>query len=459
MTAGDQRRVEVLVARLLADDVLVAQRERDLLHRVVGGGRTGPPRPAPRRSATPASRPARRRRSARRRAAAARARARRAGARAADGGRARAHGHSADSVPRTSASCRSRSSTVPEFATTKVARARLLVLRELARGALVERRRGRGRRRAGRARPRRRRRRSSRRRAPSMPGLEQQRRLDHRGGRRRVRGSARPRGRRRRARRRSGHSRPSSQARSAGSANACRGDGGAVDHAAGRHVRAPAGDDRVADLVGSRRARARPRRSRASPRRGARARRAPWTCPRRARRSARRRGRRSPAVTSGGPGHAAATRAARPGRAARRRRRPPRPRPRRAPRPRARRASAAASAAGLLGGGRLRLGSGGLGVLRGGRLGSAAAASASGSSAAAPRLGGGGLGLRRLGLRLGRDRVRPAAAPGARGASEAGLKTSSLRPSSGTSSRSPAPSGRGLQLAARGAAAPGPRRA
>ena len=35
---GDERRVELLVLGLLADDVLVAQRERDLLHRVVDLG-------------------------------------------------------------------------------------------------------------------------------------------------------------------------------------------------------------------------------------------------------------------------------------------------------------------------------------------------------------------------------------------------------------------------------------
>jgi hypothetical protein len=41
MTAGDQRRVEVLVARLLADDVLVAQRQRDLAGCPFSTGRRG----------------------------------------------------------------------------------------------------------------------------------------------------------------------------------------------------------------------------------------------------------------------------------------------------------------------------------------------------------------------------------------------------------------------------------
>ena len=74
----DQRRVEVLVARLLADDVLVAQRQRDLLDRL-SKQRRDQRAPRQRRSddrahdaSQPAATPARRR-----------ARARRAGARAA----------------------------------------------------------------------------------------------------------------------------------------------------------------------------------------------------------------------------------------------------------------------------------------------------------------------------------------------------------------------------------------
>ena len=50
--ARDQRRVEPLVGGLLADDVLVAQRQRDLLHGVVGRTARSPSRrsrPAPRR--------------------------------------------------------------------------------------------------------------------------------------------------------------------------------------------------------------------------------------------------------------------------------------------------------------------------------------------------------------------------------------------------------------------------
>ena len=135
--AGDQRRVQVLVARLLADDVLVAQRERDLLHRVVGGGpqdRRGQGHEK-RHAGQQAHPPAPQRAPARGRGTRGRAAP---GRRVPDGGRARAHGHCPDSVPRTSASCRSRSSTVPEFATTNVARCGLLVLRELARGALVD---------------------------------------------------------------------------------------------------------------------------------------------------------------------------------------------------------------------------------------------------------------------------------------------------------------------------------
>ena len=67
MTRRDQRRVDVLVGRLLADDVLVAQRERDLLDRVVGRAARGSST-ATITSARPATSISRRRRTCMRRA-------------------------------------------------------------------------------------------------------------------------------------------------------------------------------------------------------------------------------------------------------------------------------------------------------------------------------------------------------------------------------------------------------
>ena len=117
-----QRRVEALLARLLADDVLVAQRQRDLLHRVVdqrhdqhddarsASAATTRPRAAPTADRPPS-----------------RGRRRPHG-----GGRRRAlgvwvltvlSGHERSSFASTSDSARSSSSTVPLFATTYVARA------------------------------------------------------------------------------------------------------------------------------------------------------------------------------------------------------------------------------------------------------------------------------------------------------------------------------------------------
>src|SRR4051794_2685797 len=113
---GDERRVEILVARLLADDVLVAQRQRDLADRVMEArrgerdGEAGDERGAEDRADAPAAYgPPARGRAARRRAA--------------DGVGARAH--RAFSFSRTRDSASESSSTVPLFATTYVARAAL----------------------------------------------------------------------------------------------------------------------------------------------------------------------------------------------------------------------------------------------------------------------------------------------------------------------------------------------
>ena len=138
----DQRRVEPLLARLLADDVLVAQRQRDL-----AGPRGGTAaRAAPTTSTSPApaaSRSTRRRRTDRR--AARRGReggAARCAGRGGDGPRAvaawRAHGRSGASFARTPDSVGLQLLDAAVVADHVRRAARLLLLGELARGALVD---------------------------------------------------------------------------------------------------------------------------------------------------------------------------------------------------------------------------------------------------------------------------------------------------------------------------------
>ena len=166
--AGDERRVEALLARLLADDVLVAQRQADLVDRLVQ-------RRARITAAAIAADQRRRARAARRAAGApcAGARRRPGAGRRRDGGGVRLAAAliaSPCSLSSTSDSASSSSSTVPLFATTNVARSRLLVLRSA--GAPRARRRRawpRARGALARGRPRRRRPRSSRRRRPPCP--------------------------------------------------------------------------------------------------------------------------------------------------------------------------------------------------------------------------------------------------------------------------------------------------
>ena len=167
------------------------------------------------------------------------------------------------------------SPTIPSLRTTYVARAAFSSCGAGARRARRPRR-GRARPRARRGPPRRRRRRSWRRRAPPAPP--------------RTAAASRRRGARRRRRARDllaplGDPRADQRPQQALEPGALlgRGEGvprdrGAVDDAAGRDLRPPALDDRVADLVGARTARARPRRWTGWPRPGARARPARSTC-------------------------------------------------------------------------------------------------------------------------------------------------------------------------------------